>query len=148
MATRKPKNTEEYSASDLIALDQHQQLLQNMTMTFGPMEEPEDPWCQQKDVAIREILDNGLDEIRSGHGKKLRLSFYKDKAIEIQDSGRGIPVDIGHDANGHPVSGVYLAMGVMNAGRKRRHHRIPQRRPQVSRIPPLIQRRNPRILRR
>ena len=117
MATRKPKNTEEYSASDLIALDQHQQLLQNMTMTFGPMEEPEDPWCQQKDVAIREILDNGLDEIRSGHGKKLRLSFYKDKAIEIQDSGRGIPVDIGHDANGHPVSGVYLAMGVMNAGR-------------------------------
>ena len=117
MATRKPKNTEEYSASDLIALDQHQQLLQNMTMTFGPMEEPEDPWCQQKDVAIREILDNGLDEIRSGHGKKLRLSFYKDKAIEIQDSGRGIPVDIGHDANGRPVSGVYLAMGVMNAGR-------------------------------
>ena len=107
----------DYTADQLIALDQHQQLLQNMTMTFGPMEEPDDPHCQQKDVAIREILDNGLDEIRSGHGKKLRLSFYKDRAIEIQDSGRGIPVDTGHDATGKPVSGIYLAMGVMNAGR-------------------------------
>lgn len=111
------KDQNEYSASDLIALDQHQQLLQNMTVTFGPMEDPSEPFCLQKDVAIREILDNGLDEIRSGHGRKLRLSFYRDRAVEIQDSGRGIPVDIGHDASGKPVSGIYLAMGVMNAGR-------------------------------
>lgn len=107
----------EYSAKDIIALDQHQRLLQNMSMTFGPMSSPDEPWDQQKDVAIREILDNGLDEIRSGHGKKLKLSFYRDRSVEIQDSGRGIPVDVGHDSQGNPVSGIYLAMGIMNAGR-------------------------------
>lgn len=114
---KKIVKNDDYSAKNIIALDQHQQLLQNMTVTFGEMEAPDDPYCLQKDVAIREILDNGLDEIRSGHGSKLRLTFFEDASIEIQDSGRGIPVDVGSDANGNPVSGIYLAMGVMNAGR-------------------------------
>lgn len=117
-ASKKAKaSNDEYSANDLKALDQHQALLQNLSVTFGETEDETEPYSRQKGVAIREILDNGLDEIRSGHGNKLRLCFYRDGAVLVQDSGRGIPVDVGHDATGKPVSGVYLAMGVMNAGR-------------------------------
>lgn len=112
-----PERDDSYTADQLMALDQHQQLLQNLTVTFGETEDETDAYSQQKGVAIREIIDNGLDEIRSGHGTKLRLCFYQDGAVLVQDSGRGIPVDVGHDAAGKPVSGIYLAMGVMNAGR-------------------------------
>ncbi len=40
-----------------------------------------------------EILSNAIDEARSGYGKKIILTQYADGAIEVQDFGRGCPVD-------------------------------------------------------
>lgn len=100
------------------ALDQHQHLLKRLSLIFGAVEGPGVEFSSQKGVALREILDNGLDEIRAGHGEWLRVSFYKDRSFECYDSGRGIPTAPGKDAEGRPASQLYLALGVLQSGGK------------------------------
>ena len=46
--------------------------------------------CQH---AIFEILSNSVDEARAGYGSKILITRYEDQSIEVQDFGRGIPVD-------------------------------------------------------
>ena len=46
--------------------------------------------CQH---AMFEILSNSIDEAREGHGNKILITRYRDQSIEIEDFGRGIPVD-------------------------------------------------------
>lgn len=43
--------------------------------------------------SIFEILSNSIDEAREGYGNTIKLTYYSDKSIEIEDYGRGIPVD-------------------------------------------------------
>ncbi len=43
--------------------------------------------------AVFEILSNSIDEAREGHGNLITLSYYEDKSIEVEDFGRGCPVD-------------------------------------------------------
>ena len=42
---------------------------------------------------VFEILSNSIDEAREGFGRKIILTKYRDGSIEIEDFGRGIPVD-------------------------------------------------------
>lgn len=46
--------------------------------------------CQH---SIFEIMSNSIDEAREGHGKKIIITKYLDGSVEVQDFGRGIPVD-------------------------------------------------------
>lgn len=108
----------DYNASSIKALSQHDHLLKRLSLTFGPIESSGETFSRQKNVALREILDNSVDEIKSGFGSRLRLNFYKDRAFEVQDNGRGIPVDVGEDSNGVPASGIYLSLGVIQSGGK------------------------------
>ena len=43
--------------------------------------------------AIFEILSNSVDEARAGYGNKIVITRYADRSIEVQDFGRGVPVD-------------------------------------------------------
>lgn len=43
--------------------------------------------------SIFEILSNSIDEAREGFGNKIVVTRYADKSIEVEDYGRGIPVD-------------------------------------------------------
>ncbi len=43
--------------------------------------------------SIFEIISNSIDESRDGHGDKIIVTFYQDKSIEVEDFGRGCPVD-------------------------------------------------------
>ena len=40
-----------------------------------------------------EILSNSIDEAREGHGNKIVITQYSDGSLEVQDFGRGIPVE-------------------------------------------------------
>ncbi len=40
-----------------------------------------------------EILSNSIDEAREGYGHSITVTYYEDKSIEVEDHGRGIPVD-------------------------------------------------------
>lgn len=43
--------------------------------------------------SIFEIMSNSIDEAREGHGNKIVVTRFLDGSIEVQDFGRGIPVD-------------------------------------------------------
>ena len=43
--------------------------------------------------AVFEILSNAIDEAREGHGDLIIVTRYADKSIEVEDFGRGCPVD-------------------------------------------------------
>ena len=43
--------------------------------------------------AVFEILSNAIDEAREGHGDTITITRYEDKSIEVEDFGRGCPVD-------------------------------------------------------
>ena len=43
--------------------------------------------------AVFEILSNGIDEAREGHGDLVIVTRYEDHSIEVEDFGRGCPVD-------------------------------------------------------
>lgn len=43
--------------------------------------------------AMFEILSNSIDEAREGHGNIIEVTRYLDKSIEVNDYGRGVPVD-------------------------------------------------------
>ena len=40
-----------------------------------------------------EILSNSIDEFKEGNGDKIIVSYFADGSVEVQDFGRGIPVD-------------------------------------------------------
>ena len=46
--------------------------------------------CQH---AVFEILSNAIDEAREGHGSQIIVTRYQDHSIEVEDFGRGCPVD-------------------------------------------------------
>ena len=43
--------------------------------------------------AAFEILSNSIDEARQGHGNLITLTYFEDRSIEVEDFGRGCPLD-------------------------------------------------------
>ena len=43
--------------------------------------------------SVFEILSNSIDEAREGHGAKIIVTRYADGSIEVEDFGRGIPIE-------------------------------------------------------
>ena len=43
--------------------------------------------------AVFEILSNAIDEAREGHGDTVIVTRYEDLSVEVEDFGRGCPVD-------------------------------------------------------
>lgn len=106
-----------YSANDLTALTPLGHLRMRLNLTFGDERGGEDyPFSSQKNVAVREVWDNALGEVAIGVANHLRVVFYKDGSIKIEDNGRGIPTDVSTDAYGKRVSGIFKALGLLQSG--------------------------------
>src|ERR1700744_2966525 len=62
-----------------------------------------------------EVIDNSVDEAINGHCDAIHVTLHKDGSCEVEDNGRGMPVDI------HPkekISGVELILTRLHAGGK------------------------------
>jgi len=64
---------------------------------------------------VQEAIDNAVDEALAGFGKKITVSVRKDGSVEVEDEGRGIPVDM-HKEEKKPA--VEVAFTMLHAGGK------------------------------
>jgi len=64
---------------------------------------------------VWEIVDNSIDEALAGYATTVKLTVKKDNYIEVEDDGRGIPVDI-HPKTGRPA--VETILTTLHAGGK------------------------------
>ena len=67
---------------------------------------------------IYEICDNSIDEYLEGYGNIINIYIYKDCSVRVQDFGRGVPVGMTKDANGHDINSLTLAFSKLMAGGK------------------------------
>jgi DNA gyrase subunit B len=49
--------------------------------------------------SIFEILSNSIDEAREGFGDEIIITRYKDNSVEVEDFGRGMPLDFNSKEN-------------------------------------------------
>ncbi len=63
----------------------------------------------------QEVIDNSVDEAISGHASYIKIILYKDGSLEVQDDGRGMPVDQHKE---HKKSGVEVILTYLHAGGK------------------------------
>ncbi len=63
----------------------------------------------------QEVIDNSVDEVLAGFASHIKVILHEDGSIEVEDNGRGMPVDL------HPqlgLSGVEVIMTRLHAGGK------------------------------
>ncbi len=84
MATSTPKN---YGNESISALKGADRVRKRPGVIFGS------DGLDGCEHAVFEILSNAIDEAREGHGSLITVTRYDDHSIEVEDFGRGCPVD-------------------------------------------------------
>ena len=76
-----------YGDNSIVALKGPDQVRKRPAVIFGS---DGIEGCQH---SVFEILSNSIDEAREGFGKQIIITRFLDNSIEVEDNGRGIPID-------------------------------------------------------
>ena len=82
-----PKKKDEYGNESITMLKGADKVRKRPAVIFGS---DSLEGCQH---SVFEIISNSIDEARAGFGDKIIITRYKDNVIEVEDFGRGCPVD-------------------------------------------------------
>lgn len=77
----------QYNNDSIVALKDEQRVRQKPAVIFGS------DGVDGCEHAVFEIVSNSVDEAREGYGDKIIVTRFADKSVEVQDFGRGLPVD-------------------------------------------------------
>ena len=83
----KGKKTNDYGNESITSLKGADRVRKRPAVIFGS------DGLEGCEHAVFEILSNSIDEAREGHGSVITLTYYEDGSIEVEDFGRGCPVD-------------------------------------------------------
>ncbi len=81
------KKTPEYDNESIVALKGADRVRKRPAVIFGS------DGLEGCEHSFFEILSNSIDEAREGYGRSITVTYYSDKSVEVEDHGRGIPVD-------------------------------------------------------
>lgn len=98
-----------YSADQLTVLEGLDAVRKRPGMYIGSTDSPGLQHC------MWEIIDNAVDEALAGHCHTIDVTLHDDGSVEVQDDGRGIPVDVNAQTG---LTGVELVMTKLHAGGK------------------------------
>ena len=101
MATLKPQNDDQYSASDIQVLEGMEAVRKRPGMYIGSTDQ------RGLHPLIYEIVDNSVDEFMGGYCSGVKVTIQEDGSVLVTDNGRGIPVDK------HPTTGMTALETVM-----------------------------------
>ncbi len=101
MATLKPQNDDQYSASDIQVLEGMEAVRKRPGMYIGSTDQ------RGLHHLIYEIVDNSVDEFMGGYCSAVKVTIQEDGSVLVADNGRGIPVDK------HPTTGMTALETVM-----------------------------------
>lgn len=97
-----------YDSDSLVSLDPVVHIQKRPSLYLGPFD-------RMQLVALREPIDNAIDEFRAGHGKKIKVTLFSDGSAQIEDSGRGVPTGINKQTG---ENGIYMSFGKVGSGGK------------------------------
>ena len=83
----KAVNRSNHDNRDMKRLKDEQQVRQRAGVIFGTNDE------MGAAHGVEEVVANSVDEAREGFGKEIRMTFEEDGTVDIEDDGRGLPMD-------------------------------------------------------
>ena len=101
--------SQEYTAQDIQVLEGMEAVRRRPGMYIGSTDH------RGLHHLIYEIVDNAVDEAMAGYCDSVTINIHPDGSVQVEDNGRGIPVDI------HPTTGksaVETVMTTLHAGGK------------------------------
>lgn len=102
------QDSKAYSADDIVEVDDQEHVRRRVGVYLGSAD------SRGMTTAVREIIDNSVDEAIEGHGGKIDITFYADGSAEVSDSGRGIPAE----DNAQGQNALILSCSHLRAGGK------------------------------
>ena len=81
------KKTEKYNDQSIVMLKGADRVRLRPSVIFGS------DGLEGCEHAFFEILSNSVDEAREGYGSEIKVTVFEDHSIEVDDHGRGIPLD-------------------------------------------------------
>ena len=109
MAAKASKPTGGYSAKDLAVLEGLEAVRKRPGMYIGSNDGRGLMHC------LWEIVDNAVDEALAGFCTTITVTLHADGSVEVEDNGRGIPVDVEPKTK---LTGVEVVMTKLHAGGK------------------------------
>src|SRR5699024_2416104 len=99
----------EYSARNLSVLEGLEAVRKRPGMYIGSTDSRGIMHC------LWEIIDNSVDEALAGYGQSITITLFSDGSVEVEDNGRGIPVDLEPRTG---LTGIEVVFTKLHAGGK------------------------------